>query len=342
MRHLTYTDRLKIEWLLKHGATKGQISQELGCCLKTIYNEINRGGYWHTDEYAIDHWRYSADIAQQDHDYKATVKGRPDKLGRRWDFIYFIENQIISKKASPAVALHRWRQENKDFNISLKTLYRYIDSGLYFPNLTTSHLLEKRRKRPYHHVKAKRPPRGTSIEKRPASIGQRDTFGHWEMDTVIGKAQGKNQVVLVLTERLTRYEILLKLRDKTSRSVVSALSKLERRYDFPAVFKTITVDNGCEFQDCHGMEYDRRGRRRTTVYYCHPYSSYERGSNERMNRMIRRFLPKGQSLAKVTQRDCDQIQTWLNVYPRKVLNWNTPQFLFDSALSIENISQVFL
>ena len=333
MRHLSYMDRLKIEWSLKHGMTKAQIARELGCCLKTIYNEVNRGGYWHTDEYFIDRWRYSAVIAQQDYDRKATAKGRSDKLGTRWDFIAFIENEIIQKKASPAVALYRWRMRSNDFNISLKTLYRYIDSGLYFPHITLAHLPEKRCKRQYRHTqsetKPKRPPKGTSIEKRPASISQRDTFGNWEMDTVIGKAKGKNEVILVLTERLTRYEIMIKLHDKTSCSVVHALDRLGRLCDFPTVFQTITVDNGGEFQNCKMMEHDRRGKRRTTVYYCHPYSSYERGSNERMNRMIRRFLPKGQSLAKVTQRDLDGIQTWLNTYPRKVLGWKTPQELFD-------------
>ena len=109
MRHLSYTDRLKIEWSLNHGMTKAQIAQELGCCLKTIYNEVNRGGYWHTDKFYIDRWRYSADISQQDYDRKATAKGRPDKLGRRWDFINFIEYEIMQKKASPSVALRRWR-----------------------------------------------------------------------------------------------------------------------------------------------------------------------------------------------------------------------------------------
>lgn len=331
MKNLTYTDRLKIEWMLSRGYTKCQIAKEIGCCLKTIYNEISRGGYWHTDDLLIDHLRYSADIAQQDYEYKATARGKPNKLGSRWDFVRFIESEIIEERVSPAVALFRWRQQGNDFNVSLTTLYRYIDSGLYFPNITNKHLPERSlRKRAYRHVKkAARPPRGRSIEKRPAEIAERISFGHWEMDTVIGKAKGKRQALLVLTERLTRFEIIVRLRDKSAHSVVSALSKLEKQYDFHSIFKTITVDNGSEFQDCPGMEYDAKGNRRTQVYYCHPYCSSERGSNERMNRMIRRFLPKGKSLAKVTQADCDAIQNWLNAYPRKLLGWKNPQQLFD-------------
>lgn len=332
-RNLTYTDRLILDRCYNSGMPKREIALKLGCCLKTVYNELKRGMYQHNVDYALE-WRYSADIAQQDYDRKATAKGCPAKLGTRWDFVTYIEAQVIKQKASPAVALRRWQKDN-DWTVSVNTLYRYIDSGMYFPHLTNAHLPERpKQKRPYRHVqKAARPPKGTSIERRPETIASRSNFGHWEMDTVIGKSKGKQQAVLVLTERLTRFEIILKMKDKSAHSVVHALAKLERQYDFPNTFKTITVDNGSEFQDCDGMEHNRKGNKRTTVYYCHPYSSYERGSNERMNRMIRRFLPKGQSLANTTQKDCDQIQAWLNNYPRKILDWRTPQELFQAYLT---------
>nr|WP_325298828.1 IS30 family transposase [uncultured Dysosmobacter sp.] len=319
MKRITWIDRLYIE---KHQNTlaKSQLAKDLGCCLKTIYNEFSRGGYWHTDEYAIDRWRYSADIAQQDYEYKQTAKGCPVKLGTRWDFIQFIESQIIDQKVSPYTALQRWKQKS-NWTISLTTLYRYIDSGLYFPRLTNKHLPEKsiRQKRQYDHVRAARSPKGTSIERRPAEINARTTWGHWEMDTVIGKAKGKGQAALVLTERLTRFELIFKLKDKTTKSVVSTLSRLARRCDFPNIFKSITVDNGSEFQDCKGME-----RLNTKVYYCHPYTSCERGSNERMNRMIRRFFPKGSDFSKLKQRDCDNVAAYLNNYQRRSLGGQTP------------------
>ena len=320
---LSWNDRLYIEKYQKV-LSKRQLAADLGCCLKTVYNEFARGGYWHTNEYGVDHWRYSADIAQQDYDYKATAKGCPPKIGKRWEFIHYIEHQIIHEKASPAVALARWTKDH-DWTISVNTLYRYIDCGLYFPNLTNRHLPEKpKRKRSYHQVRrASRASRGTSIERRPREINSRSTFGHWEMDTVIGKAKGKDQAILVLTERLTRYEIILKLRDKTSKSVVSTLSKLAKRPGFSNIFHTITVDNGAEFQDCKGME--ALGPK---LYYCHPYCSSERGSNERMNRMIRRHFPKGHSLSKVTQKDCRAVQDWLNSYPRRALGWLSPQELW--------------
>ena len=97
--------------------------------------------------------------------------------------------------------------------------------------------------------------------------------------------------MLVLTERLSRHEIMIPIKTNTTESVVKALNTLERKYGalFYKVFRSITVDNGPEFADCAGMEKAcRRKGARTTVYYCHPYSSWERGSNERQNGMIRR------------------------------------------------------
>lgn len=329
MKKITWIDRLYIE-KYQSILTKTQLAKDIGCCLKTIYNEFARGGYWHTDTYAVDHWRYSADIAQRDYEYKQTAKGCPVKLGTRWDFIQFIETEIIDHKTSPYTALQRWKKQS-NWSISLTTLYRYIDSGLYFPHLTNSHLPEKvvSKKRDYNKVRAARPPKGTSIEKRPEEINARRSWGHWEMDTVIGKAEGKGQAALVLTERLTNYELIFKLKDKTMKSVVSTLSKLSRRCDFPNIFKSITVDNGAEFQDCKGME-----RLKTKVYYCHPYTSCERGRNERMNRMIRRFFPKGSDFSKIKQKDCTQVAAYLNNYERKSLDGKTPLALWQEYTTI--------
>lgn len=123
------------------------------------------------------------------------------------------------------------------------------------------------------------------------------------MDSVEGK-QGTKPRLLVLTERLTRQETVFRVPDGTAASVVKSLDNLERKYGkemFKRVFRTITVDNGSEFADYTGMERSRTGKgKRTTVYYCHPYSSYERGSNENQNKMLRRRFPKGSSFEKVT------------------------------------------
>lgn len=151
------------------------------------------------------------------------------------------------------------------------------------------------------------------------------TFGNWEMDNVMG-AQGTTKALLVLTERLSRNGILILLPDHTSSSVVKALDKLERRYgkDFYDTFKSITVDNGCEFADYEGLERScRRKQKRTKLYYCHPYSPHERGSNENMNRIIRRFFPKGTNFDEVQLCEVRVAEEWMNNYPRKIRGWKS-------------------
>ncbi len=158
---------------------------------------------------------------------------------------------------------------------------------------------------------ASRPPAGESIERRPIEIFSRTSFGHWEMDSVVGKQKSK-PILLVLTERLTRYEIIIPLPDKTAASVINALNELEKEYGylFHLVFKTITVDNGSEFSDCKGMERSINGNiKRTKIYYCHPYSSWERGSNENQNKLIRRYFPKGTDFSEVSGESLKRYRT---------------------------------
>lgn len=272
-------------------------------------------------------------------DNQATAKGVPIKLGSRYDYAAYVAQEIRAG-SSPDVIVHTLRRQGK-WTVSTTTLYRYIDHG-YIPGVTNDDLLEKpTRKAAKKKVHpAARPPKGTSIERRPEEIAARSTFGHWEMDSVIGRAKGKRQSLLVLTERLTRYEIIIRVRDKTSRSTVRALDSVFSKYP-PGTFKSITVDNGSEFQDCHGMEHDRRGNKRTQIYYCHPYTSCERGSNERANRIIRRYFPKGISFEKLTSKDCDRAMDAMNNMPRRVLGYATPAELFQAHLATLSISVCF-
>ena len=220
-----------------------------------------------------------------------------------------------------------------------KTIYNYIDKGIFL-RLTRKDLPERgERKRKYKKVerrKAARAPKGESIENRPQEINDRTTFGHWEMDCVCGKKRTR-RALLVLSERLTRREIIIPIKDMTTASVVAALNRLERKFGrrFKKVFKSITVDNGSEFADCEGIEGSvlRAGEKRTKVYYCHPYSAYERGTNENINKMIRRFLPKGTDFRKVTAAYIQRVEDWINNYPREVLGFRTSENLFESILA---------
>lgn len=328
---MNWEDRLRIEALRNAGHSYRFIAKQIGFSLSAVYTEVQRGLYWHRDGQTwIDEQRYSATIAQQDADYQATAKGKNLKLGNNYQYTKYVSEKI-HKGWSPDAIVGNLKRQGK-WTVSTPTLYRYIDAG-YIPNVTNTDLLEKaKRKRKYKQVrKASKAPRGKSISQRPEEIDKRSSFGHWEMDSVVGKRDGKGQTLLVLTERLTRYECIVRVADKTADSVISALDTLFLTMP-KGVFKSITVDNGSEFQNCERMEFDKFGNKRTDVYYCHPYCSSERGSNERINRIIRRFYPKKSDFSLITQTSCDSVADWINALPRKMLGYATPSELFNEYL----------
>ena len=160
------------------------------------------------------------------------------------------------------------------------------------------------KKRGYKPVQRVAHPKLPSISTRPEEINQREEKGHWEIDLVVGK-DGSRPVLLTMVERSTRKPLLFKLPDKRAETVRKIFDVLERKMgkrQFRETFKTITTDNGSEF-----LEYDKlvksvHGGERFRVYYCHSYSAWEKGSNENMNRMIRRWFPKGTDFSKVPKK----------------------------------------
>ena len=323
--HLTKTQRNQLEMLLKAKVHKKQIADMLGCSLMTIYREIKRGEYIHRNTDWTEEKRYSADKAEYKYREMLKEKGSQIKLGNDFEYAEYLERKIIEEKQSPKAVLGYIKKHNIKFNttISVNTLYSYIRKG-YFSRLEMKHLTRGNQKKKKEHVKVnKRAPRGTSIEKRPLEIFERNTFGHWEMDCVCGPTK---ESLLVLTERLTRKEIIMPIHTQSAQEVVKSLNRLEFRYgkQFKRIFKTITVDNGTEFSNCQGIEKSIYGKaQRTKVYYCHPYSSWERGTNERINREIRRLIPKGTNLAQFTEKQIQEVEEWVNNYPREIFDFET-------------------
>lgn len=342
MRHyktLTWTDRLKIEAWQKAKIKPQKMAEMLGVHFSTIYRELKRGQYEHLNTDYSTEIRYSPDKSEKKKQDFLRSKGPALKIGNDIAFAEFVEYWISVEKYSPEAALAKIKQLNLSFKTSVckQTLYRYIEQGVFF-TLTNEFLPVKKNKsqRKYKSIKASRVTRGVSIEKRPAEVAARSSFGHWEMDCVEGAKQTRG-LLLVLTERFTRYEIVRKIKDKTAVSVIKALNSLEREYGaklFRIVFKTITMDNGCEFSDFRGIETAASGKgKRTSAYYCHPYSSWERGSNENQNKMIRRHYPKGFDFSKITQKQVNKVQDWINNYPRKIFNYASSSDLFEAYLN---------
>lgn len=341
-KYLTLTQRRRLEDFLMLDTPKKKIAELLGVNLSTVYREIKRGeceqrkkvydiygdfvGY---KTYKI----YSADKAEEKYRLNMTSKGAPLKVGKDFDFIRYVEKRVLVDGIAPCAVVGEIKR-NKPCKtvISKTTMYRYIRMGMFLNvSMRNCPIGERAKKR--EKATVKRPPKGTSIEQRPLEILARNTFGHWEMDCVCSK-QGATSALLVFSERLTRFEIIMRMPNKKTDTVVHCVNKLEKRFGklFRKVFKSITVDNGVEFSDFAGLEKSIYGGKRTSVYYCHPYTSCERGTNERINRDIRRKFPKGTDFAVISDRAVQACADWVNAYPREIFGFATAAEKFNEQL----------
>ncbi len=323
--HLRWKDRLKIERMLREGKRPTEIAKVLHVHNTTIYREIKRGKTIQRTSELVDREVYCPDVAENKYRANLAAKGPALKLGNDFALAAYIEDKIVNERYSPEAVLLKIKEEGLHFSVTLSkwTLYSYITKGVFL-GVTNKSLPRKgnKKNKGYRKVRAAHLPQGDSIEDRPEEIAERARPGDWEMDTVVSCKRDAARL-LVLTERMLRQEIIIKIPDGTAQSVVRALDRLERKLGsrmFRRIFRTITVDNGSEFADCEGMERSCLTKwARTHIYYCHPYSAFERGSNENANIMIRRWLPKGTKLSKVSRDQVKQIESWMNNYPRNVL-----------------------
>lgn len=313
--------RIRLDTLADAGHSKQEMAAILGCHISTIYRELKRGRCKQRDSQWREYYVYSFIVAHDDCKKKRANCGAPRKLGGNLQLASYIERRIMVDHCSPAAVAAELRHSDLGY-LCADTIYRCIRQRA-FDSLRPSHLPEhgirKHPIKPNGKNKGKKKQAGRSIDERPTIVDTRSTFGHWEMDCVTGKRKGTNESILVLTERKTRAELIFKLPRKDSDSVVEIVDRLSRNCNFRKIFKSITMDNGSEFAQARRIERTRSGKRRTYCYYCHPYTSCERGSNENANRMIRRWYAKGRSLASVTSSDCLRLSVWMNTYPRRLL-----------------------
>lgn len=345
-RHLTWIDRLRIEKWLRQGLKPKDIAGKLRVHISTVYNELRRGAYEKLDS---DTWElvqaYSPDIAEQKYQAHLREKGPDLKIGKDHELANYIETTILDKECSPAAALGYAKQEGRCFqtSVSVQTIYHYIQKGLFL-NLTQKELPRHgKRKQPYKKVCKKvsaRAPAGESVEQRPPEVNDREEFGHWEGDTVYsGKGKVKTTCALfTMTERKTRNEIIIGVPNRKAETIVRAVDALERKLGaikFRAIFKSITFDNGTEFAAAESLERSCINKTipRTRVYYCHPYSSWERGSNEHVNGMIRRRHPKGTDFSKVSKEEIAATEKWINEYPRRIFGYKSSAIMFQECLN---------
>lgn len=343
-KHLTKNDRLRIERWLRQGLKPREIADRLRVHISTVYRELRRGRYerlngatWEMET------AYSPDIAEAKYQAHLREKGPELKIGKDHELARYIEETILEKDCSPAAVLGYALIQGRKFrtSVSVATIYSYIKKGVFL-HITQEELPRHgKKKQGYKKVKTKkdqaRASAGESIENRPEEVVERKVFGHWEMDTVYSRKSTTTKALLVLTERKTRQEIIVLIPNRKAETIVKALDALERKFgavNFRKIFRSITVDNGSEFAAAEKLERSAVNKNipRTKVYFCHPYSSWERGSNENVNGMIRRKHPKGTDFSKVSAAEIARTEAWVNSYPRKILGYMSSEIMFRQCL----------
>lgn len=329
--HLTERDRYKIEGLLEGKKDVEEIAGILGRDRSTIYREIIRGTIIRVQNDFCEEGEYRANSAQADYDKQGKNKERSLKIGKDKELEAYIRIKILKDKFSPDAVIGDIKIKGLKFErqICTKTLYNYIDSGL-LSGISNKNLWQKRdkKKRGYKTVSRINTKNRDcrSIEDRPKKINNRIEYGHWEGDTVKGPL-GSKTGLFTLTERKSKEEIIFKIEQATQEAIQAELDGLETKHgdDFKIKFKSITFDNGPEFLEWKSLEISalKPKERRTMVYFAHSYSAWERGTNENQNRMIRRFVPKGRDIAEFSKADIQEIEDWMNNYPRKILGYRT-------------------
>ena len=336
--HFTWGERLLLQYYSSgtNGYIKITSPTLLGTLLskseRTIRREIKRGQVEHTTSELVKIMVYNAEYAQNDADSKNSAKGPAIKLGKDWNLVKKISKLIKEDKYSPYAVLQHFERTKwpSDTRICEKTLYNYIAAG-DITEVTVKDLLYEGKRfkpkgKPKKHSNAMNASR--SIDKRPGEANERTVAGHWEMDTVYSGKDCSPSCLLTLTERKTKTEITRKMPDRTASSVKKEIDKIERQMGaiaFRELFISITADNGVEFSNAEGLERSILNKQvRTQLYFAHPYSSYERGTNENHNGIIRRFIPKGSDIGKEKKSTIRKIQDWMNNYPRKILGGKSP------------------
>lgn len=335
--HLTKEDRAKIQSLIEqkdeHGKrlfSNSYIANYLGVHRSTISRELKnrikskimvKTGH-------IINKPYNAIDAHNDYLFKRNLSKGEYKLRKYPEMAKFIENKIKIDKWAPDVIVgfmktHGYFHKKGFTSISTPTIYHAIRFNIIQVKLNDTRRMKYKAEYEYHEsspVSINKIP--YSIENRPKEVNNRSVFGHFELDTVLSRRNGKHHCLLTITERKTRYEIILRLEAKTQEEVINKIDQLKSFFNryYNSVFKSFSTDNGPEFSDFLSMISNSK----TNIYYCHPYCSGEKGTNEKHNSMIRYFIPKGTLIETISNNQLNQIANWMNNYPRKILKYKTP------------------
>ncbi|HVA96510.1 MAG TPA: IS30 family transposase [Candidatus Acidoferrales bacterium] len=316
-QQLTLVEREIIYGMLRQGETLRSIGKKLRRSHTSISRELRRnikyGNEYFTNEYLPCKAQKLSDKRKVEQRYKAPLKNPAIFL--------YVRKHLRDDGWSPEVIAGKLRLDHPELSICHETIYQYIYSkkvktrGMHLEQ----YLILKRKKRMKHNGRSVRRhskiPEAVSIDHRPRSVQRRRSIGHWETDNIIGRVTDKT-ALSVTVERMTRFTIITKLKDRTAQTKAGVL--IDRLQNYP--IKTMTADNGSE----NTRHVHIAKELKLSMYFCHAYHSWEKGTVENTNGRIRRFIPKGVSIDQIPDAYIAALEDKLNSTPRKCLQFQTP------------------
>lgn len=349
-KHLTIDARAKIQTLIeqlddnnKRIYSNTYIANYLGVHKSTITRELRRiKSKVHLKTGTITNKPYNARDAQDDADFKRGLSKAEYIVEQFPKLKKYIEDKILIDKWSPDVIAgyiesHELYLQDGFTSISTTTIYRAIHYGILKVKKEDTRRMTKFEKSGEYKSKGKLPVSklSYSIELRPEEINNRTTFGNWELDTVISSSKGQHKALMTLTERKTRFEIIGLLESKSKEEVILKFKKIKDylKSNIKDIINSITTDNGTEFSGFLDI-IELTGAK---FYFCHPYASCEKGTNEKHNSLIRYFIPKKSLIENYSTSDINNICKWMNNYPRKILDYQTPTEVLQKELQNDKL-----
>ena len=314
-KHLTAADRGAIEVLLREDCTVSGIAKKISRHKSTVCREIKDrstpNGYF-------------ADVAQLDYEGKREKSRQDTKLSKGETRNYVLTR--LQKGWSPEQISGWMKRFGREDRVCHETIYKFVYEDDYCKREKIYQYLRYGRKKRQkwsgsrkHRCKI---PNRVNIEQRPKIVEERVELGHWEGDSVV---YAEKKAVNTMNELVSGLAVFTKLDRKTAELTKRAMTEVLNHH----VSKTTTVDNGTEFMGHEGIT-EETG---VQVYFCDPYSSWQRGANENVNMLLRGYLPKKANIGNLTQGDLDDIAWELNHRPRKRLGYLTPAEVYQRELS---------
>lgn len=309
---LTQAERYIIASMRSQRRSIGQIALRLGRHRSTIYREVERNRSRYDGHYG----------AERAHGF-AMGRRRRSRRKPQYSQAQLARMQALIRRRWSPKQISGWHRRKGWVAVSAQTLYRHIRRDRYYGGdlWRYTRIMSKFGRKRYRSVDFRGVlPGKRHISERPKEVLKRRRIGHWEVDTLMGADM--RHCLLTMVERATGFAVLKKLQARNKEQATAAL--LQALITHHGRVKTLTFDNGTEFHDYKVLE----GQFKVKCYFATPYHSWERGSNENLNGLIRQYLPKGMCLSKITQKDCDAIAKDLNDRPRARYNFRTPAELF--------------